>query len=261
MTDLIQFTTNENNIAILRLNRPKVRNALNWAAQEAFATAVTQAQQNPNLRALIITGTGDQAFAAGGDLKQLQHHLTSDDGARLNRIMSRALHQLTQLPIPVIAAINGDAFGGGCEILTACDLRLARDNATFYFAQIRNAVTTGWGGAARLVPLVGASRAMELLLTGRPLNAHEAQQIGFIHRLIPAAGDPLDAALGWAAELNQLPRHTLAALKQLVHAASHQPVAATYQLESQLFVDLWTSPDHLEAVAAFAQKRPPQFNQ
>ena len=153
MTNPIVYEITENGIAILRVNRPQARNALNWAAQEAFATAVSQTAQNETVRVLIITGTGDQAFVAGGDLKELANHPETAAGERLNRVMSRALAELTQLPIPVIAAVNGDAFGGGCEILTACDLRICAAHARFSFAQVKNALTTGWGGTGRLVPL------------------------------------------------------------------------------------------------------------
>lgn len=251
----------QDQIATLTVNRPQRRNALNWQAQEQFATAVTAVGQNPAVHALIITGSGRAAFVSGGDLKELSQHTAPEDGARLNRIMSAALHQLTALPIPVIAAINGDAFGGGCEILTACDLRIAASHARFSFAQVKNAVTSGWGGTARLVPLIGQSRAMELLLTARPFSASAAQEMGFVHRVVPPETAVLSAAHDWAAELLTLPHNALAAIKQLVHAAATQPQTAVQQLETQLFTQLWPHPNHLEALAAFAEKRPPRFNQ
>jgi enoyl-CoA hydratase/carnithine racemase len=142
--------TQEDGIATLRLNRPEARNALNWAAQEQFAAAVAAVERDTAVRVLIITGTGDKAFVSGGDLKELSQHPEREAGERLNRVMRDALVQLTHLPIPVIAAVNGDAFGSGCEILTACDLRLAADHARFCFAQVRNALCTGWGGTGRV---------------------------------------------------------------------------------------------------------------
>ena len=117
--------TQQGGIATLRVNRPEARNALNWTAQAAFAAAVAQVAGDTAVRVLIITGTGDKAFVSGGDLKELSQHPEREAGERLNRVMRDALGQLTRLPIPVIAAVNGDAFGGGCEILTACELRLA----------------------------------------------------------------------------------------------------------------------------------------
>ena len=157
-------------------------------------------------------------------------------------------------------SVNGDAIGGGCEILTACDLRLAAPGARFAFRQVHNGLTTGWGGAGRLVALIGQSRAMELLLTGRTFDAAEAQALGLVHRLAAPGENALDAAYVWAAELLRLPRRALAALKTLAHAAAHLPPADTNRLEAQLFINLWPSADHIEAMAAFAQKRPPRFN-
>lgn len=259
MSDEIIFTV-ENQIATLMVNRPEARNALNWAAQERFAACVTAVAQSPDIRILIITGVGRQAFVAGGDLKELSGHPEPEAGARLNRTMSAALTRLTELPIPVIAAINGDAFGGGCEILTACDLRIAANHARFCFAQVKNGLTTGWGGTARLVRLLGQSRALELLLTARLLTAVEAQQMGLVHRLVGEGEDWETAVYDFACELTNLPASALAALKQLAYAAGHMSSAETNQLETELFVSQWSHPDHLEAMAAFVEKRPSAFN-
>lgn len=256
----ITYKINEKGIAVLQVNRPGARNALNWEAQEAFATAVWETAQNKDLRVLIVTGTGDKAFVAGGDLKELANHPENAAGERLNRIMSRALAELTELPIPVIAAVNGDAFGGGCEILTACDLRLCGAHARFSFAQVKNALTTGWGGTGRLVQLIGQSQAIELLLTARLFNAPEAYRLGLIHRIVPPGEDVLTAALTWAEELVRLPKRALASTKALAHAAIHLPLPATYAAETKLFVKLWSLPDHVEALNAFAEKRKPEFN-
>lgn len=256
----IHLHIDDNGLALLQVDRPEARNALNWAAQEAFAAAVTAVAQSPLARALIITGSGDKAFVAGGDLKELAEHPTPEAGARLNRVMGTALAQLTELPIPVIAAVNGDAFGGGCEILTACDLRLAAPHARFSFAQVKVGLTSGWGGTGRLVRLIGQSHAMELLLTGRLIDAPEALRLGLIHRIAPADTPLRQTAVAWANELINLPRHALAATKALVHTAGHATLVETYWQESKLFANLWAAPDHLEALAAFREKRPPQFN-
>ena len=259
MTDTVILTIKDN-VAELRVNRPYARNALNWVAQEQFAKTVTAVARNSQIQALIITGTGDKAFVSGGDLKELSHHPEKEAGARLNQIMSDALLQLTGLPIPVIAAVNGDAFGGGCEILTACDLRIATQQARFSFAQVRNGLTTGWGGTTRLVHLIGQSRAMELLLTARLFDAPEAQRIGLVHRLCLNGEDVRAIAHQWATELLQLPRRALAANKALVRAASHYSIAQTNRYETIFFTDLWSKPDHLEALTAFVEKRQPVFN-
>jgi enoyl-CoA hydratase len=248
----------QDGIGVLCVNRPGARNALNWAAQERFAEVVAAAAQDPSLRVLIITGAGHQAFVAGGDLKELVRHGDAAGGGRLNRVMGTALAQLTELPIPVMAAVNGDAYGGGCEIITACDLRLAAASAHFQFAQIRNALTTGWGGTARLVRLIGQSRAMELLLTGRTLTSQEAQTIGLVHEVVERGQDVLVVARQWAERLVQLPLAALAANKTLVNA--DLPLPDAYALETRLFTQLWVHPDHHEAMQAFNEKRPPLFN-
>lgn len=260
MSTSIEFSVDDSGIGLLRVNRPQARNALNWAAQEAFAAAVADAGRLPHLRALIVTGAGDQAFVSGADLKELSRHPEPEAGERLNRVMSSALSDLSALPVPVIAAVNGDAVGGGCEIMTACDLRLASTSARFRLAQVHNGLTSGWGGTARLVDLIGLSRGMELILTTRVFDAAEAHRIGLIHRLIPAGEDVLTAARAWAGELIQLPRHALAAAKTLAVAASRLSPADANRLEAQLFVALWPSADHLEALSAFNEKRPPIFN-
>lgn len=258
MDRAIEFTIDAAGIALLRVNRPAARNALTWIAQEEFAAAVAAAR-NETIHALIITGAGG-SFVSGGDLKELAGHPEAPAAERLNRVMSGALAGLLDLPYPVIAAVEGDAVGGGCEILTACDLRLAGTGARLSFRQVQNGLTTGWGGTARLVSLIGQSRAMELLLTGRTIDAEEARAMGLIHRIVPPGNDVLEEAYAWAGEVSRLPRRALAAIKSLVHAAVHLSLPDANALETQLFINLWPSADHLEAMNAFAEKRPPVFN-
>ncbi|MCB8979942.1 MAG: enoyl-CoA hydratase/isomerase family protein [Ardenticatenaceae bacterium] len=253
--------TQHEGIATLRVNRLEARNALNWTAQEAFAAAIEQVAVDTAVRVLIITGMSDKAFVSGGDLKELSEHPEREAAERLNRVMRDALVQLTRLPIPVIAAVNGDAFGGGCEILTACDLRVAASHARFCFAQVRNALCTGWGGTGRLVNLLGQARALDLLLTSRIFSAEEAQNMGFVQQVVEE-GEELETAVSHLAQsLIKLPQHALAASKRLVYAASQSASEATNQLETTLFVDLWSQPDHLEALAAFRDKRSPVFGE
>ncbi len=260
-TDKILLQINERGIATLIVNRPEARNALNWTAQAHFAAAITEVAVTPGVRILIITGAGERSFVSGGDLKELCCAPTREEGERLNEGMGAALAELAALPFPVIAAINGDAFGGGCELVTACDLRVARPEARLSFAQVRNGLTTGWGGTRRLVRQVGQGRAMDLLLSGRVFTAAEGQQFGLIQRLAVDGQTALQAALEWADELGRLPATAAAALKQLVLDAPYLDMAAAQALEAQMFTSLWGKPDHLEALKAFAERRPPIFNQ
>jgi enoyl-CoA hydratase len=257
----VLLTNDEDGVAVLRVNRPRSHNALNRDAQERFAAAVQTVRVDRRLRVLIITGSGERAFVSGGDLLEIAGNHDEDAGRQLNRIMSEALAGLIALPIPVIAAINGDAFGGGCEIITACDLRVAAPKARFSFAQVRNGLTTGWGGSERLVRLLGLSRASELLLTGRLFEAREAFDWGLVHRLVSPAEDVLEAARAWADDLVQLPASALAAQKKLLYAAAPLMSANMQDLERTLFNALWAAPDHLEALEAFTEKRAPRFKQ
>jgi enoyl-CoA hydratase len=248
-------------VGVLRVNRPKARNALNWAAQTQFAAIVQALTEgaHPDVHALIITGSGERAFVAGGDVKEHVGQTDPAVGVQVHETMSHALHQLTQLPIPVMAAINGDAYGGGWEIVTACDLRLMHAEAMLHFVQVRVGLTTGWGGTARLVRLIGLSRALHLLLTAQSLSARDARQMGLVHHLVPESADTLTAAVTWAQALIDLPRDALANLKRLAwdSAESHLSDAA---LEKTLFTALWPSANHQEALNAFIAKRPPRFN-
>ena len=257
MSELVEFQI-DRGVAVLKIMRPEARNALNWSAQDQFANAVEKAAGDSSLRVLIITAAGDKAFVSGGDLKELAHYSDSKSAERLNRVMSAALDRLTRLPAPVIAAVNGDAIGGGCEIMTACDLRLAAESARFRFAQVQVGLTTGWGGTARLVHLVGASRAMDLVLTGRSFDAAEAQAMGFVQRLVER-DQVMARALECAEELRALPEKALAANKRLIWEPAGLSLDESYQLEKKLFVELWPTADHLEAVAAFNEKRRPRF--
>lgn len=250
-------------IGTLQVNRPKSLNALNWEAQEQFAATIEQAHTDytrGELHALIITGTGDRAFVAGGDIKEHIGQLDIKTAQRLNRIMGDALHRLTQLPCPTVAAINGDAYGGGCEIITACDLRYMVDTARLHFVQVKVGLTTGWGGTARLVRLIGQSRALEILLSGRNLTSEEAHHIGLIHREVPHNQDLQAVVRADLDKLLALPNQAQSALKQLVYRSYGMPLEEAYALESVLFEQLWPHPDHIEAISAFSEKRKPRFN-
>ncbi len=249
MSDEILFHE-EGGIATLRFNRPQARNALNWAAQEQFAARIAAVARQPQIRVLILTGVGP-AFVAGGDLKELSQGDFEANGQRLSRVMSGALAQMARLPIPVIAAINGPAVGGGCEIALACDLRLAAAGASLSFAQARLGLTTGWGGAARLCALLGRSRATGILLMARSLSAEEALAIGLLHAIAAEGEDVLALARERAQELVAMSPQALAAMKQLLYRPSEQEEQAAAQLERRLFNRLWGSAAHRAAMDAF----------
>jgi enoyl-CoA hydratase len=257
----VNLTIVSEELAIITITRPEARNAFNWAAQEQFAAIIETLHSKHELRVVIISAVGEEAFISGGDLKEMALDTDPAAGERLAKIMGSALDRLIKLPVPVIGAVNGNAFGGGCELLTACDLRIAAAHARFSFAEVKMALSTGWGGTARLVSLVGLSRALDLLLTGRVLDAVEAKEIGFVNRVVTADEDVLEAARDLAQALIALPKNALAAVKELAWSSPNISRGEIRRLEVAHFTGLWLQPDHVEAMNAFAEKRPPRFNE
>ncbi len=240
-------------IGLLTVRRPAVRNALNWAAMEAFAAAVEDAHRAPDLRVLVVTGEGP-AFIAGGDLKELAAYPRREHGERMSALMTRALARLEALPVPVIAAINGPARGGGTEVALACDLRVLAADADLGFVQIRQALIPGWGGGQRLLRAIGYARAMEVLLSGRILGAQEALAWGLVNRVAPP-GEALAEALRWAEAIAAEPPDVVRAIKALLRAGLTLPPPLAAATEHALFPDLWAAEPHLAAVQAFLQRR------
>ena len=250
--DEVTLTTPRPGVGLLRVSRPQVLNALSWEAMAAFGDAVEAARQ-ADLRALIVTG-GGRAFIAGGDLKQLSAYPTEEDGRHMSRLMTRALQALEALPFPTIAAVNGPARGGGSEVALACDLRILATNADLGFVQMAWYVTPGWGMGQRLLRLVGYSRALEWLLTGKVLSAAEAEAHGLANRVVPE-GEALSAALTLAEEIAALPPAVVRSVKEVLRAGLTLSPALAARVEHDLFPPLWAAPEHVEAVQRFASRR------
>jgi enoyl-CoA hydratase/carnithine racemase len=250
---VISYTFLETGIACLEVNRPGVRNALNWDTMEQFAAHIERAHQDPDLRTLIITGRGS-SFIAGGDLKVLHKHSQQADGERLSSIMTQALHRLETLPCPVIAAINGPARGGGAEIALACDLRVIETNADLGFVQITLGLTPGWGAGQRLLRLVGYSQALELLVTGRVLSAVDAHRLGLVNRVVSQSLS-LSAALEIARQITAQPPAAVKAIKCLLQFGLNNPPAEAAVYEQAQFGPLWAAPAHLEAVEQYLKNK------
>jgi enoyl-CoA hydratase len=239
-------------IAILRVNRPEVRNALNWDTIRAFGEQIEKTQGMNNLRVLILTGGGGH-FISGGDLHELHHYPTQADGRRLSEKMSKTLATLESLPIPTIAAMNGATRGGGAEISLACDFRVMAEDADFGLVQIKLGLTPGWGAGQRLLQLVGYSNAFDLLVTGRILTAQEALQLGLANRLAPKGG-AVDTSITLARQIIQMPEDAVKAIKKLLQAGKQLPGSTAAAYEQSLFPPLWASETHLEAVRRFLEK-------
>ncbi len=240
-----------NDVGTLTVNRPKVHNALDWKAMEAFSEVVEGAHNRPELRALIVTGAGT-SFVSGGDLKDLANYPGRRDGLRLATIMGKTLERLKALPMPTIAAINGPARGGGAEIAVACDQRIMSKDADIGFVHARLGITTAWGGARYLLQLVGYPKALELLTTGRVLSAQEAQAIGLVDH-VTSNGHSKLSALELAAEMAQHPVEAVRGAKRLLRFAVAYPEVSKHA-ERRLFARLWESDFRKQAVKRFLNR-------
>jgi enoyl-CoA hydratase/carnithine racemase len=216
---------------------------------DAFAAAVSDAESDPELRALIVSGTGD-SFCSGGDLYELDQFPTRLDGARLASVMGDALIELESLPFPTIAAIDGPALGGGAEIALACDLRIIGEGASLGCMHIRLGIIPAWGGGQRLLRIVGYSQAMEWLAVGKVLTATEAQKHGLVNRIV-TEGQALDVASQIAEDIARRDPDAVRSVKRLLQAGVGLLPNEALAEERALFPDLWEAPAHIEASTRF----------
>lgn len=254
MHDTLLFTRDDSGIATITFNRPHVKNALAPETMAAFADAVQTLASDDSLRVVIVTGAGGEAFCSGGDLKRLHTLATASEGAAMAAQMTDALAGLEALPVPVIAAINGYALGGGSEIALACDLRIADEAARLGMVHLRLALIPGWGAGGRLARLVGYGRAMQMMLSARPYSAEELHTLGVINQVRPV-GEALAAARAFAEELTTRDAAAVRAIKTLLRAAVTLPPAQAQQIEQDLFPPLWEGEAHQRAVERFLHKQ------
>ena len=241
--------------AILTLDGKAALNALSGAVLEEIDSRFDEVARS-DARALIITGAGPRAFCAGADIKELRHRGVLADhrgAARGQRIFAR----LDTFPVPSIAAINGYAFGGGLELALACTFRLATESAKLGFPEIKLGLIPGYGGTQRLPRVVGEARALEMILTGRTLDAEEAARIGLVLQAV--AGDALDAALALAAQFTRYGLPALGFARAAVQRGRTLALADGLQIEADLSALAFQTADAEEGMAAFTEKRPPRF--
>jgi enoyl-CoA hydratase len=253
MTEKLFIETRANGVTILTINRPEARNALSLEMMRAFADAVAGLERDSQLRAVVLTGAGDEAFCSGGDLVELSGYPSEDDARMMIGIMSEALLKLERLPVLVIAAVNGYALGGGAEIAVACDLRVVDENARMGFVQIRNGLTPGWGAGQRLLRLVGYARAMELLLSGQLLSAAELKTIGLVNRVVPR-GQTRAEAISMAERIAASPPEVVGGIKRLLQAGLTETYERALQIEQAIFPPLWAAEPHVQAVEQFLSR-------
>jgi len=256
-------TERKGSIEIIYLNRPEKLNALSRKMIVALADTFRDLEQDTELRAVILTGAGSNAFCAGTDIFELTELSQADaktvDAKTVSERGQSLCNQIENFPTPVIAAINGIAAGGGCELALACHLRIASSNASFSLPETKLGVIPAYGGTQRLGREIGSGRALEMMLTGKTVGAEEAQQSGLVTRLAGPA-DLLVEAESLADEIAQLaPLAIRACLKAVTHGIE-LPLADGLAMEAELFAGLFATEDMREGTRAFLEKRRPFFN-
>jgi enoyl-CoA hydratase len=241
-------------VGLVTLNRPEALNALNKATLDELVTAVSAMDTDPGVGAVVITGSG-KAFAAGADIKEMasQGYMEMYDADWF-----RGWEDLTRLRIPLIAAVSGFALGGGCELAMMCDFIIAGDNAKFGQPEINLGVLPGMGGSQRLTRAVGKAKAMDMILTGRFIDAGEAERSGLVSRVVPA-GDAVEEALKAASVIASKSKPAAMLAKEAVNASFETGLAQGVLFERRLFHSLFATEDQKEGMAAFSEKRQPEF--
>jgi enoyl-CoA hydratase len=247
-------------VALLRLNRPAKLNALNKELLTAITRELDNIELDSQTRVVVITGAG-RAFSAGADIAEFQRHVEAGPAEAVVHFM-RPGHQMTRrvesFPKPIIAAVNGLAFGGGCELVESTHIALAADTAAFSKAEINIGIMPTFGGTQRLPRNVGRKAAIELILTGRTFDAAEAARLGLINRVVPSA-DLLDEALALASLLASKPPLTMAAALGAIHRGMNASIDDGLAIEEAAFARIVPTHDAREGIAAFLEKRTPIF--
>jgi enoyl-CoA hydratase len=244
-------------VATVTISRTEALNAFNTAQLEALLETLRSLREERAVRCVVITGAGEKAFAAGADIKEMVD-LAPPAALAFGRLGHAVMAAVEGLPQPVIAAVNGYAFGGGCELALACDIRLAAANAVFAQPEVGLGIPPGWGGTQRLARLVGPGQAAELIFTGRRVGAEEALRIGLVNAVYPA-DRLLPEALAMAGKIAaNSPRAVRLAKQALALAFAGEP-AAGLAAELDLFASSFGRADQREGMRAFVEKRPAAF--
>jgi len=241
-------------VGLIRLNRPKALNALNDALIAEMSAALDAFEADSAIGCIVITGS-EKAFAAGADIKQMADGQFADF---YQRDPFANLERVPRTRKPLIAAVAGYALGGGCELAMMCDFIIAADNAKFGQPEITLGVMPAWGGSQRLTRSVGKAKAMDLCLTGRMMDAEEAERAGLVARIVPA-DKLMEETMEAAKKIASFGQISTIANKEAVNAALETPLNEGLRLERRLFYSLFATEDQKEGMAAFIAKRPPTF--
>ncbi|WP_435258577.1 enoyl-CoA hydratase [Thioclava sp. FR2] len=248
------LTERHGRVLLIRINRPEALNSLNPTVKDELLAVTSEAEADPEIGCIVLTGS-EKAFAAGADIKTMKD-LSFQDVAAAD--MFADWNGLTGHRKPIIAAVAGYALGGGCELAMMCDFILAADTAKFGQPEIKLGTIPGMGGSQRLTRFVGKSKAMEMVLTGRMMDAAEAERSGLVSRVVPAA-DLVDEALKVGAMIASMSDPVVAMAKEVVNRAYETTLAEGLLTERRVFHSTFAFDDRAEGMAAFAEKRKPNF--
>jgi enoyl-CoA hydratase len=244
-------------VAVITINRPDKLNALHASSKVELRKALEALAEDDGVRAVIITGAGEKAFVAGTDIKELTD-LDRSGGERFAREGQALFDIIARFPKPVIAAVNGFALGGGCELAMACHLRIASENAKFGQPEVNLGIMPGYGGTQRLARLVGLGRALELMLTGEPIDAKRAQEFGLVNAVVPAP-ELLPAAVAMAQKIAAKGGAALRYILEATRLTQELPLEEGERKEAELFGACCDTEDFREGTSAFLEKRKPVF--
>ncbi len=242
-------------VALIRLNRPDALNALNSELLGELSSALTDADHNDKVRCIVITGS-EKAFAAGADIKEMSKKTFVD--VFNDNLFVGPTETISSIRKPIIAAVGGYALGGGAELAMACDFIICADNAKFGQPEINLGVIPGIGGTQRLTRFVGKSKSMDMNLTGRFMDAEEAERSGLVSRVVPAA-KLIPEAMAIARKIAEKSQVAVKAAKECVNRSYETTLREGLQFERRLFHALFSTEDKMEGMAAFLEKREPQF--
>lgn len=244
-------------VAVVTIDRPKALNALNPDVLKELYEVTETLDHNPDVRAVIVTGAGEKAFVAGADIAAMSA-MTPEEALEFARIGHRTMDRVAAMKKPTIAAINGFALGGGCELAMSCDIRIASDKARMGMPEVTLGVIPGFGGTQRLPRLVGVGMALELLTTGRQCKADECERIGLVNRVV-CSEELMDVSMELAEKIAGNSATAIALGKQSITSGVEMDLAKALELERHAFALAFATRDQKEGMSAFLEKRPARF--
>lgn len=257
MTALVQFKTVEHGVGVITLNRPEAANAMSVQLLTELSDTLNQIHHNPEIRVVLITGAGEKAFCAGADLKE-RKHMNEQQVKEVVSLIGSTINKVEALPQPVIAVLNGVAFGGGLELALACDLRIASSHAKMGLTETSLGIIPGAGGTQRLPRLIGIGKAKELIYTARRIDANEALRINLIEHLTEPE-QLMEKAYQLASEIGNNAPLSLIQAKTAINNGIEVDLKTGLKIEALAYDRLLHTEDRLEGLLAFQEKRQPQY--